>query len=247
MADDIKINLGCGSDGIDGWVNIDNDFKLKVSSNPVLRFVAIGLKRLGVLNLTVDLMPKVPPNLMFIDLSKAKSLPFESGTVKYCFLSHFIEHMPRKNGISILKEVHRVLKKGGVVRVVTPDLSRYAEEFINYERRPTAKTKRFWNEVYAGLDTPVEKFNSLFSKVSDSELNNIGLKSWPLKWLKRRLSSDAGHQWLYDYMELSFVLKSAGFKRVTRLDFRRGTVPDLDRLETRRGVDENMFVEAIKL
>lgn len=64
------------------------------------------------------------PGVEFADLSKPNCLvgvKTETVTVAHC--EHFIEHVSYESGIQFLKEVHRVLVKGGVVRISTPDLA----------------------------------------------------------------------------------------------------------------------------
>lgn len=55
-------------------------------------------------------------------------LPFNDNVFEVAYSSHFIEHIPKKQLIFFLEEVNRVLKPGGVFRIVTPDL-----EFLNRE------------------------------------------------------------------------------------------------------------------
>jgi predicted SAM-dependent methyltransferase len=50
-------------------------------------------------------------------------LPFDAGSVKYIFAEHFIEHLTPAEGVSFLKECHRVLMAGsGILRLSTPNL-----------------------------------------------------------------------------------------------------------------------------
>jgi len=49
-------------------------------------------------------------------------LPFEDESIEYIFSEHFIEHIPREDALSFLKECRRVLKRNGVLRLSTPNL-----------------------------------------------------------------------------------------------------------------------------
>ena len=51
-----------------------------------------------------------------------KGIPFNNNTIKYIFAEHFLEHLTREEGLFFLKECHRVLRKGGVLRLSTPNL-----------------------------------------------------------------------------------------------------------------------------
>lgn len=55
-------------------------------------------------------------------LDLLKRFPFHDGSYSYCYSSHVLEHMPRSHAPGFLKEIHRVLRPGGVARIVVPDL-----------------------------------------------------------------------------------------------------------------------------
>jgi predicted SAM-dependent methyltransferase len=64
-----------------------------------------------------------------------KGLPFESDTFDVVYHSHILEHMTKPDGEKFINECVRVLKKGGVIRIVTPNLERIAKEYLsNLER-----------------------------------------------------------------------------------------------------------------
>jgi predicted SAM-dependent methyltransferase len=54
----------------------------------------------------------------------------------YCF--HVFEHLSWEEGLRCLKEMHRILKPGGVCRISTPNLEFFAEEYLK-EVRATAE------------------------------------------------------------------------------------------------------------
>lgn len=82
-----------------------------------------------------------------------KPLPEESESVDYIFTEHFIEHLSREDGVRLLRECYRVLKPGGVIRVVTPDLHMIMVWYTNRKLdvfAPTWEPKtpaRFVNEA----------------------------------------------------------------------------------------------------
>jgi predicted SAM-dependent methyltransferase len=91
-----RLNVGCGSSTLEGWINID------------------------LVGLPVDLAWDI-----------AGSLPFADGTVDAVFHEHVIEHMSGAAGYRFLKDCHRVLRPGGVMRVVAPDASRYMKSYFD--------------------------------------------------------------------------------------------------------------------
>src|SRR5215216_3456181 len=61
------------------------------------------------------------PASSIIKLDATKPFPFEPGSFAYVFSEHMIEHIPFKDGTSMLKECFRVLQPGGKIRIATPD------------------------------------------------------------------------------------------------------------------------------
>lgn len=60
-----------------------------------------------------------------------KGLPFESESVDCVFTSCMLEHFTKEQAQSFVKECGRVLKKGGILRIVIPDLEDVCREYLN--------------------------------------------------------------------------------------------------------------------
>ena len=56
-------------------------------------------------------------------LNLFKALPYADSTFQYVFSSHVFEHLPRASLMRLLKELRRVLRPGGTMRVSVPDLT----------------------------------------------------------------------------------------------------------------------------
>lgn len=57
-------------------------------------------------------------------------LPFPDDTFDVVYHSHVLEHIPKALAPDFMKECWRVLRSGGVLRVVTPDLERLVREYL---------------------------------------------------------------------------------------------------------------------
>ncbi len=57
-------------------------------------------------------------------------LPFEDDSVDLVMLYHFFEHLPTNSTDGVLAEIHRVLRKGGSVIIVVPDLRALAQRWL---------------------------------------------------------------------------------------------------------------------
>jgi SAM-dependent methyltransferase len=57
-------------------------------------------------------------------------LPFSDGTVEACYASHVLEHLSKVEASRLLAECRRVLRPGGVIRIVVPDLEGIARHYL---------------------------------------------------------------------------------------------------------------------
>lgn len=58
-------------------------------------------------------------------------LPISDGVADVVYSSHFLEHIPQKSVNAFLGECFRVLKPGGQIRLVLPDLEELCREYLN--------------------------------------------------------------------------------------------------------------------
>jgi predicted SAM-dependent methyltransferase len=56
-------------------------------------------------------------------------LPFPDGSCAFIYSEHFLEHLPIQDGVRFLKECHRSLQKGGVLRVAMPSLQEVVRQY----------------------------------------------------------------------------------------------------------------------
>ena len=106
-----KLNLGCGPQVVDGWVNVDYSLGAKLAKLPVVGALS---RSVGLFNVKWD------PRIYLHDLTKR--FPWGDGSVDACYSSHTVEHLSRDDGARFIAEAFRVLKPGGVLRIVVPDL-----------------------------------------------------------------------------------------------------------------------------
>ena len=75
----------------------------------------------------VDIMPR-DPGVINHDLNKR--LPFEDESFEVVYHSHVLEHLTKEQGKAFVGECYRVLKPGGILRVVVPDLETIARLYL---------------------------------------------------------------------------------------------------------------------
>lgn len=66
-----------------------------------------------------------------IYFNAAKKFPFPAESVDLIFAEQFIEHLDFEEGLLCLRECYRVLKKGGNIRLSTPDLEALCSLYEN--------------------------------------------------------------------------------------------------------------------
>jgi predicted SAM-dependent methyltransferase len=129
-----KINLGCGLAVAGGWVNIDGSLNALVATLPrSLHHVAYrmtGANRYY----SEDEYCRLLREHYFIHHDLAYSIPLADGVADFIYSSHFLEHLFRRDGERLLMESFRVLKPGGTVRVVVPDLEHALSLYIAGEK-----------------------------------------------------------------------------------------------------------------
>ncbi len=69
-------------------------------------------------------------------------LPYDDSSADYIYNEHFIEHLTVKEGLVFLSDCYRVLKKGGVLRIATPDLDYLLFRYFFFWKR------RSWYKKY---------------------------------------------------------------------------------------------------
>ncbi len=71
---------------------------------------------------------KTGPNVIQYDL--LKGIPFEDNSFDVVYHSHLLEHFPKSYAPNFIKECFRVLKPGGIIRVVVPDLEEIVRIYL---------------------------------------------------------------------------------------------------------------------
>lgn len=207
---ELKLNLGCGTRVLPGFVNIDNSPSVLLGKWPSLKKL---LFLVGVLS-REHYETVWPRDIVWRDASKR--LPYVDQSVDKIYSSHALEHLDKKRGEALLGECFRVLKKGGIFRLVVPDLEYHARRYLQRVSNGgpadrAAHDDFLWNIYGAYLE-------------------------------KRRYG--ASHRYMYDWPTLQLVLSEIGFSRVLRQGFQLGLDAELYSLDNRP--EESLHIDAIK-
>lgn len=213
------LNLGCGdkTSDRDGVVNIDWSVMLRLRGHPMRRLLVPVF-------LHGDRLARyrsLPDNVLVHDL--ANGIPFESGSVDAVYHSHTLEHLDRNVADDLLKEVRRVLKPGGIHRIVVPDLELLGRNYVAHldacEVDPQQE-KAHDDYVFAMLEQSVRR--EAHGTSLQSPLRRR-VENWLLGDARRRGQT---HQWMYDRVNLRVLLLAAGYSEVHQMTYDTSLIPD---------------------
>ena len=125
VAAELKLNIGCGTSGIDGWVNIDNSPSILLSRFPFGR--------------RIFRTPDWPRDVRRADVRKR--IPFPDSSVSCIYSSHTFEHFTYEESLAVARECFRVLRPGGILRIVVPDLGIMVRDYLAGVADPMASHK----------------------------------------------------------------------------------------------------------
>jgi len=120
----MKLNLGCGFQVVDSWVNVDYYLGARLAHVPLFRAIN---RKLRFFNHDWD------DRIIIHDLTKR--FPWRDSSVEVIYTSHFLEHLSRCQGRDFLEECFRVLKPGAIMRVIVPDLASIVGAYLRGEVR----------------------------------------------------------------------------------------------------------------
>jgi len=213
------LNLGSGTktSAHPDVANVDWSAYLRLKRSPLLERAAAGLLS----GERKQRLEALPDNMVIHDLSKG--IPFDDGSVDVVYHSHLLEHLDRWVAPGFMQEVRRVLRPGGVQRIVVPDLERLCRDYLDHLRAcaedPTLRPDhdRYVAEI---LEQSVRR-----------DAYAMRGQSRPRRLLERVLVGDARrrgetHQWMYDEANLGQLLETCGFDDVRRVSHDESSVPD---------------------
>lgn len=203
----MKLNLGCGAQVVETWINVDYSLGARLAKVPL--FGALN-RRLRLFNLDWD------SRIALHDLTKP--LPWTDGSCDAIYSSHTLEHLTRDDGRRLLAECHRVLRPGGILRIVVPDVKAIVDR-------------------YSSGDVP-----------ADSLLDELGvLYEKSGSRLKNSLSPfiQYPHKCMYDAPTLKKVMDAVGFASKARAPL-DSEIADIDAIELPGRTIDAVVMEGVK-
>ena len=203
----LVLNLGCGSQLGDGGVNVDYALGARMAKLPLFRPLN---SRLKMFKFDWD------DRIYLHDLTKP--FPWPSNSADAIYSSHTLEHLSREDGRRFLSECHRVLRAGGLIRIVVPDLREAVTDYL---------------EGRVKADDFVEQLGVLYIPGGSP--------------LKRKLAPfvQFPHKCMYDTRRLVEILGEIGFDAAARQPFDSG-IEGLEQVELENRTHHAVIVEGSK-
>ena len=213
-AQGVCVNVGCGASPTPGWLNFDNSPSVKLAGIPLLPNI---LRRLGLL---------AGHQVEFIATSRkhqvrgasATRLPLESQVAAAVYSSHMLEHLTRNDARAFLREAFRVLKPGGILRIVVPDLGKIVRDY--------------------GTDHDANRMVERTLLAAEGS----GVRSR----LLLALVGPRNHRWMYDGTSLKALVEGEGFESVSEMRPGDTRIAEPGVLDLAERADESVCVEGVR-
>ncbi|KFN41430.1 class I SAM-dependent methyltransferase [Arenimonas oryziterrae] len=150
----------------------------------------------------VDLNPHCRPDVV---ADATRPLPFPDAVADFLHSEDFLDQLSLVEGENFIAECRRILKPGGAMRLLTPDLRRLVDLYV----RGAPELLTLWEE---GVGIPL-RTRTL------GEVLNEGMRQ-------------CGHRFVYDEQTLRALLEPRGF-RVTAVACNQSAWPELRGLDLR--------------
>jgi predicted SAM-dependent methyltransferase len=178
------VQFGCGLSAPEGWRNFDASPTLRIERLPLIGRM---YRRNAV---------RFPQGVEFGDI--CKGLPVPTGSCAGVYASHVLEHLSFNDFHLALDETFRILRAGGIFRIIVPDLYAVARAYVSgHENRETGASHEFMRASHLGLA---------------SRPRGIGR-------VLRAAFGNSAHLWMWDELSLAEALGEHGFAHVRRFEF----------------------------
>jgi predicted SAM-dependent methyltransferase len=170
-----------------------------------------------------------PPGLPCMKLDATESFEIPSESFDFIYSEDMIEHVSFEDGRNMLEECNRILKPGGVIRIVTPSLG-FLSRVISSDRGMIEERYRTWSVTSFAPEAP---------KVTNAFFLNNFVRA-------------CGHTFIYDRETLELALKLSGFEPVIACELNKSDHPLLCGLANVRKIPsgfldlESMTLEGTK-
>jgi SAM-dependent methyltransferase len=188
----IWLNIGSGFYFLDDFVNVDSNYM--VFAAPFYPITKYFVKEAG--RHWMRHYNSIKHQHKFLFANCRYPLKFPPNSVDHILISHFLEHLHYDHAVAVLRNYFSILRPGGTLHIIVPDVGQKAEEYVSKLGDPAA-TEAF-----------VEWLNFEKRRLPRFAVRLLRLTGW----------FDMEHCWLYDVPSLSKVVREIGFNILEKDD-----------------------------
>jgi len=205
----LYVQYGCGFTAPSQWMNFDASNTLKWERIPLIgRTYTKNSQRF-------------PRNVRCGDI--VAGLPVPDGSCSGVFASHVLEHLALDEFHRAIANTRKILRNGGIFRLVVPDLEWSARQYLNRLEANDATANSFF----------LEKTHLGHLK------RDRGFLGLLYSWLQT-----SAHLWMWDAPSLIHALEQLGFHQVRRCSFGDCEDPMFGIVESKTRFEDGVAIEA---
>lgn len=210
----LYVHYGCSGNAPKNWINFDVTPIIKMRKIPFLYFIITTFLR------RKDYFPK---NVLWGNI--IKGLPIEENSCKAVYCCHVLEHLTLHDFRKALSNTHKILQKGGIFKLVVPDLEFFAREYINkIDNGDTNANYAFMSNTYLGHEKHEKRIREFF----------------------KMFYFTSYHFWMWDKLSLTKELENAGFCNIKIVGFGESEDKMFQYVEEANRFENAVSIECIK-
>jgi SAM-dependent methyltransferase len=200
----ILLHFGCGPNSKKtDWQDFDGSWNVRVQRlpNPLGKIVRLLYKGVG------RSLHTFPGHVRYLDLNRG--LPFADSSSDAIYASHVWEHLYYEDAKVLTRECYRILKPGGVLRLVVPNLRTFVEDYVR-DNSPQAADILNRKLLFRGTRRERSFIYRFYTGLTDFH----------------------SHKFMYDPPALIQLLQNAGFNDVHEKECFQSDISEISQVES---------------
>ena len=216
----ILLNVGCGHQRPPGWINTDCSLNALMQRVPLL---GSWLAR------TTKATAYSSHDVTHLNLNHR--WPYAEGTLDVVYGSHVFEHLSMSKARHFLDQAMRVLRPGGIIRLVVPDLYHAAKDYAaGFETGDPGAAEHFLALLNLHREGAYAPTRGLLYR----------LTHWAQDWPHQ-------HKYMYDASNLRALMAEHGIRDIVQSRYAESTlIPEIAEVENTAEGIQAIYLEGVK-
>lgn len=195
------VHYGASTSAVESWTNFDASPTVRVQNLPVVGRVLAKLSGNHF---------SFPDYLKYGDI--VKGLPITDRSADAVYASHVLEHLAVEDMRRALANTLRMLKPGGVFRLIVPDLRERARRYVELTERDP------------------DNYDAANAFMQSTDLGDMRARVGFIRTFRRAIGFGR-HEWMWDRASMQRELEIAGFSQIRTTAFGDATDPMFAKVE----------------